>query len=127
MVDQAQSDPARECCGLVAGRDGVITHAFPAENVATNLASAYEIAPKEIFDRMREMRDAGLELLGIYHSHPNGKNEPSPRDIESAYYPEAAYFIISPLPGAARPVRAFSIRDGRVTELEIQIVDEGNS
>lgn len=70
---------------------------------------------------MREMRADGLELLGIYHSHPNGKNEPSPRDIELAYYPDAAYFIISPLVGAARPVRAFSILDGHVTELEIQV------
>jgi proteasome lid subunit RPN8/RPN11 len=127
IVDQAQSDPTRECCGLLAGRDGVITHVFPAENVATNPATAYEIAPKEIFDRMREMRAARVDLLGIYHSHPDGKNEPSPRDVESAYYPEAAYLIISPLPGAARPVRAFSIRDGCVTELEIEIVDEGIS
>ena len=71
---------------------------------------------------MREIRAPGLEMLGIYHSHPNGKNEPSPRDIAWAYYPDMAYFIISPLPEAPRPVRAFSIRDGGVTELEIQIV-----
>jgi [CysO sulfur-carrier protein]-S-L-cysteine hydrolase len=98
----------------------VITHAFPATNVASNPATSYEIAPEEIFNRMREMRAAGLELLGIYHSHPNARNEPSPRDIEFAYYPDAAYFIVSPLAGSARPVRAFSIRDGRVAELDIQ-------
>ena len=46
---------------------------------------------------MREIRAAKLELLGIYHSHPNGKNEPSARDIELAYYPDTAYFILSPL------------------------------
>lgn len=67
------------------------------------------------------MRAAGLDLLGIYHSHPNGKNEPSLRDIELAYYPDAVYFIISPLPGSRRPVRAFSIRDGRVAELEVRV------
>lgn len=106
---------------MLAGCDGLITQVFPAENVAANPAVAYEIAPQEIFERMREMRAAGLELLGIYHSHPNGKNEPSPRDIESAYYSDAAYFIISPLPDASRPVRAFSIRDGQVKELEIEI------
>ncbi len=44
---------------------------------------------------MREIRAAGLELLGIYHSHPTGENKPSARDIERAYYPEAAYFIVS--------------------------------
>jgi proteasome lid subunit RPN8/RPN11 len=70
----------------------------------------------------REIRAAGLQLLGIYHSHPNGKNEPSSRDIEQAYYPDVAYFIISPAPDAEKPVRAFSICDGRVAELEIRVV-----
>jgi proteasome lid subunit RPN8/RPN11 len=69
---------------------------------------------------MREIRTVGLELTGIYHSHPNGQNEPSPRDIELAYYPDTAYVIISPLAGAPRPVRAFSIHDGRATELHVE-------
>ena len=56
---------------------------------------------------MREIRMAGLELLGIYHSHPNGENQPSPRDIERAYYPDAAYFIISPQPDARSPCARF--------------------
>jgi len=115
-------DPARECCGLLAGREGAITRIFPATNVAANPATSYEIAPEELFRLMREIRAASLELLGIYHSHPNGKNEPSPRDIDCAYYPDVAYFIVSPLPDAPQPVRAFSIRDGRATELQIQLL-----
>lgn len=122
-LSREAAEPAREYCGLLAGGAGVITHVFPARNAAPNPATAYEIAPIDVFRIVREMREAGLELLGIYHSHPNGKNQPSPRDIESAYYPDVAYFIISPLPGAARPVRAFSIRDGRATELAIEVVD----
>jgi proteasome lid subunit RPN8/RPN11 len=118
----ALQDPSRECCGLLAGREGAITRILPAVNASANPATSYEIAPEELFRLMREIRAASLELLGIYHSHPNGKNEPSTRDIERAYYPEAAYFIVSPLPDASQPVRAFSIRDGRVTELEIQVV-----
>ena len=121
MLDHARQDRFRECCGLLAGRDGLITRAIPATNAASNPATSYEIAPEEIFHRMREMRAGGIELLGIYHSHPNGKNEPSPRDIELAYYPDAAYFIISPLADCPRPVRAFSIRDGHVGELEVQV------
>jgi len=118
----ARQDHWGESCGLLAGREGLITRIFPAANVAANPATSYEIAPEELFRLTREIRAASLEFLGIYHSHPNGKNEPSPRDIEHAYYPDAAYFIVSPLPDAPQPVRAFSIRDGRVTELEIQIV-----
>ena len=70
---------------------------------------------------MREIRAAGLELLGIYHSHPQGENSPSPRDLERAYYPEAAYFIVSPRYDAAQPIRAFAIRDGRAAELDIEL------
>ena len=106
---------------MLAGRAGVIARAIPAVNAASDPAISYDIAPEELFRLMRAMRAAGLELLGIYHSHPNGRNEPSSSDIERAYYPDAAYFIISPREDAPQPVRAFSIRDGRVAELAIEI------
>jgi len=127
MIAHARRAPLEECCGLLAGNDGVITRVFFATNAASDPARNYEIAPKELFQLMREIRAAKLQLLGIYHSHPNGKNEPSARDIELAYYPDTPYFILSPLPpspgdDASRPVRAFSILDGRATELEIKIV-----
>ena len=107
---------------MLAGRDGAIAQAFPAQNVAEYPATAYEIAPKELFRVMREIRGAALELLGIYHSHPNGDNQPSPRDVERAYYPDAAYFILSAHANAPEPIRAFSIREGHWIELTIQIV-----
>ena len=122
MQTHAQQDRLIECCGMLAGRDSVVTRVFPASNAAKNPATEYEVAPKELFQLTREIRAAGLQLLGIYHSHPNGQNEPSPRDIEQAYYPDVAYFIISPLPNAKEPLRAFSISDSQVSELEIQVI-----
>lgn len=122
LSSHARQNPQQECCGLLAGRDAVITRAFPAHNAALNPATAYEIAPEELFRLMREIRSAGLQLLGIYHSHPQGVPEPSPRDIAQAYYPEAAYFIISPRAHHEDPVRAFSIRDGTVSQLQITVV-----
>ncbi|HVB56336.1 MAG TPA: M67 family metallopeptidase [Candidatus Acidoferrales bacterium] len=122
LADHARLDPRQECCGLLAGHGGIITVSFAARNAAAHPATSYEIASEELFPLMRAIRAAGLELLGIYHSHPRGPNEPSPRDIECAYYPEAAYFIVSPQPDALQSVRAYSIRDGRVAELEIQVL-----
>jgi proteasome lid subunit RPN8/RPN11 len=118
----AQGAPDHERCGLLAGRDGAITRVLHAHNIAGEPATQYEIAPAELFQLMREIRGAGLQLLGIYHSHPHGANEPSRTDIARAYYPDAAYFIISPLAEAEKPVRAFSIRDGGVAELRISVV-----
>ncbi len=107
-----------ECCGLLAGRDGVITAIFPATN-ALSSATAYEIPPRELFEFFRALRAEGLAHLGHYHSHPSTENFPSPTDVEMACYPEQAYFIVSPLSDAPNPVRAFSIRDGAVQELEV--------
>jgi proteasome lid subunit RPN8/RPN11 len=118
----AQGAPDHERCGLLAGREGVISRVLHAHNVAGDPATQYEIAPQELFQMMREIRSAGLQLLGIYHSHPHGANQPSRTDVQRAYYPDAAYFIISPQPNEEKPVRAFAIRDGFVSELNISSV-----
>jgi proteasome lid subunit RPN8/RPN11 len=122
LTEHACANPAEECCGLLAGTAGTISRSFRARNIANAPSTAYEIAPQELFKLMREIRGAGLELLGIYHSHPRGENVPSARDIERAYYPDAAYVIVLPRVDAPKPIRAFSIRDGRANELDIHIV-----
>ncbi|HKV26726.1 MAG TPA: M67 family metallopeptidase [Candidatus Acidoferrales bacterium] len=122
MRDESAKNPEQECCGVLAGRDGIISVIFSARNAHPESAKAYEIAPEELCRMMREMRARDLQMLGIYHSHPRGENRPSPRDIESVFYSDAAYFIVSPLADAPQSVRAFSIRDGHVAELRIETV-----
>lgn len=122
MQEEAAKTPAQECCGLLAGRDGVISEIFRARNAHANPATGYEIAPRELFQLMREMRAQDLQLLGIYHSHPRGENRPSPTDIGQAFYPDTLYVILSPLPGTPQPIRAFLICDGEATEMTIEIV-----
>jgi [CysO sulfur-carrier protein]-S-L-cysteine hydrolase len=118
MLLHARRESSIECCGLLAGRNGVIVEIYPATN-ALSSATEYEIAPQEMFDMFRDLRARGLNHLGQYHSHPSTENIPSPKDIEMACYPEQAYFIVSPRADAPNPVRAFSIRDGKVEEIEV--------
>ena len=119
MIEHARREPLLECCGLLAGRGYQITHAYPAENVAANPATSYEVSTKEIVNLTRQIRENGLELLGIYHSHPNENEEPSETDIAAAGYPDVAYFIISHTADEHPQVRAFSIRDGQISELNL--------
>ena len=118
MLEHARREPRIECCGLLAGRDCVITAIFPATNSLSS-ATAYEIAPRELFELFRTLRGKELTHLGQYHSHLSTENAPSPTDIVQAGYPDHPYFIVSPRPDAPKPVRAFAIRDGVVQELEI--------
>jgi [CysO sulfur-carrier protein]-S-L-cysteine hydrolase len=122
MIEHARVDPRLECCGLLAGRENQITHSYPAENVAINPSTSYEVSTKEIVNLTRLIRESRLDLLGIYHSHPNEKEEPSETDITAAGYPDAAYFIISRVSDQHPQVRAFLIHDGQVSELNLRIV-----
>jgi [CysO sulfur-carrier protein]-S-L-cysteine hydrolase len=121
LLAEACANPNIECCGLLAGRDAVISAILPAKNTLQS-PKAYEIAPQELFDLFRRIRSGGLEHLGIYHSHPNGENDPSPLDIERSFYPDTAYLIISMGPAVSRPIRAFRIVEGQARELSLQIV-----
>jgi len=67
---------------------------------------------------MLAMEAEGLELIAIYHSHPDGPARPSATDVANAYYPDTVQLIIS-LADRARPsVRTFTIIDGVVAEVE---------
>ena len=121
MLAQLQAAYPLEGCGLMAGRDGTVQRIYP---VANRLASpyAFEMEPAEQVRAMLDLEERGLELLAIYHSHPKGPAGPSASDVARAYYPEAAQLIVSLSDREHPTVRAFSIADGRVGELSLQIV-----
>ena len=122
LLEEARRSLPNECCGLLGGRGQAVEEILPATNALVSPA-AFEIAPRELFELMRRLRDKKLQLVGIYHSHPAGDNAPSARDRERAYYPEAAYVIVSPVPEAPRPVRAFRLRGQEWEEWNVEVVD----
>lgn len=121
LVFHARADRPRECCGLLAGPQEVITEALPTAN-ALESPREFFIAPPELITNFRALRERGLKHLGIYHSHPDGDNIPSRRDLEMAFYPACAYVIVSPVPFASRPVRAFDLASGQAIEFEIEAI-----
>lgn len=112
------TNPA-ECCGLLSGENGVITHIHPLRNDADKPETRYFATPEELFAAMRRIRDAGQSLLGVYHSHPRTSAYPSSSDVEMAFYPEAVYFIVSLEPRAE--LRAFKIEDSKIEDVEIVV------
>jgi len=76
MLSHAASTYPNECCGAMLGRvDGdakSVTVAIPLENASKGpQRSRYELRPEDLLKADREARDRGLDLVGIYHSHPD--------------------------------------------------------
>ena len=116
-----------ECCGLAGGAEGVSRSIYRLTNVAADPLSAYEAAPRELFEAQRLMRGRGEELVAIYHSHPRSADPtPSERDVRLAYYPQAVHLIVGFAAGGEPVVRAFRLYEaGRRWEwVEYEIREE---
>ena len=120
MVAQAREEAPIEACGILAGRDGAVLKRYEMTN-ADNATDHFMLAPAEQFAVVKDMRSAGLEMLAVYHSHPETPARPSEEDIRLAVTPGVAYVIVS-LPGETPSVRGVLIEDGYVSEAPVTIV-----
>lgn len=116
MVAHARQEAPNECCGLLFGRAGRVDRVFRGTNVDRSPLT-YQMAPQELLEIPR-MEAQGLDLVGIYHSHPASAATPSDKDVARAFYPDVVYVIVS-LATAEPDVRAFRIADGEVRDVEL--------
>ena len=117
IIEHARVEAPNECCGMVAARNGQAVKVYRATNAAAS-PLRYEIDGVEQYGIQMEIDDAGLDLGAIYHSHTRTEPYPSQTDINLAFYPDAVYVIVG-LATDEPEVRAYAIRDGRVTEAEL--------
>ena len=120
IIDHAFREHPRECCGVILGKDAHPTHVLEMENIAEG-NRFYEIDPAQLIELEFEiLPNENLELLAIYHSHPESVAFPSATDIELAFWSEAVYLICS-LESPQHPyIRGFRIHDGGVVEVTLQ-------
>jgi proteasome lid subunit RPN8/RPN11 len=123
LLDHARACPGEEVCGLISARDGAAQRAVPVANAAPHPEYRYAMDPRGQIAALREMREAGEELLAIYHSHPASPAAPSTIDVAEAGYPDAVYLIISLSTEGVLEMRGFRIRDGRAREVALEIVE----
>ncbi len=148
MVAHARELAPHECCGLLAGTDGEVSRAYRITNIvamegAQHLSSfdtakvahlerltpaeraeiAFVMDMQDFSAAKKDMRQRGLDLLVVYHSHPHDPARPSVTDIKIATdyeeiwpkinLPVPSYLLIS-LMNAEPDVRNYWIRSGQV-------------
>lgn len=120
MIKHLEEVFPQEGCGLAAGKSSHVERIYPVKNSLAS-STAFEMDPLEQIEAMLDMDSRQLEFLAIFHSHPFGPAEPSHTDISMAYYPEAAHIIVSWDAGHHRSIRLFSIINGVVDEMELEL------
>jgi proteasome lid subunit RPN8/RPN11 len=100
MNDDAVAAFPDECCGFMFGHEDaagnrVVTAALPINNAAVeNRKRRFVISPRDYMKGENYAADRNLQLLGVYHSHPNHPAIPSEHDRVAAQ-PWFSYVIIS--------------------------------
>jgi proteasome lid subunit RPN8/RPN11 len=106
-----------EGCGVLLGRDEgrkrVVERVTAIENRREDSrGNRYLIDPEQLLAVEREARDAGHDVVGFYHSHPDHPARPSAFDLEHAW-PYYSYLIVSVEQGRVVDARSWRLTADR--------------
>lgn len=106
LVLLAEAAAPEEACALLIGRRGIsddwrITRIEASPNVADDRLRRFEIDPGLRIGLERELRGGEQKVLGVWHSHTNGRAEPSAEDATRVYEPELVWLITAVSDGEA--------------------------
>jgi proteasome lid subunit RPN8/RPN11 len=155
IVTHAKELAPYECCGLLAGNDKTVTTLYRIKNIvalegAQNLSSfdpakvahlerlspaeraeiAFVMDMQDFSAAKKDMRNKGLDLQIVYHSHPHDPARPSVTDIKIATdyeeiwpkinLPPPAYLLVS-LMHTEPDIKTYWIKAGQVTRADVTV------
>ncbi len=115
--EHGRSEYPHECCGLLLGRADVdgksVLELKHAENAREDSKrNRYLISPDELMQAEKAARKLGLDVVGVYHSHPDHPARPSEFDRENAI-PWYSYIIVSVAGGNPEDLASWTLREDR--------------
>lgn len=121
-----------EGCGLllgyVANGNNVVTGLHPAGNswpIEEEKPIRFRISAEDMLEAEFSAMDAGVEIVGVFHSHPNDQPIASPRDLAWATWPGYSYLITSVWDSRPGESRSWQLKVDRTgfDEETIQVVE----
>lgn len=86
-----------ERCGLLLGKAGKEVEVVEAHETKNLKASPveFELNPVEVLKVFERAELSGLEVVGVWHTHPAGYAEPSAKDVRGASVFPGVWVIIA--------------------------------
>jgi desampylase len=119
LLAAAAETPTVEICGLLLSDAGEISSIEILDNISSNLETEFEIDPSALIAAHKAARNGGPQVIGHFHSHPNGLCRPSARDSAESAGDGAVWIIIA----GGRITAWRAIAPGELSAVELQITD----
>ena len=121
MQEHVAAQAPLEACGLLAGKLDSVETVLKMRN-ADQSPVRFHLDAQEQYNAFMWMETNGLDLVGIFHSHPSGPETVSATDIA-----EAAYDVVNIIWSRTKEIwnaHGFWIENGQVTEVTLKVMDE---
>ena len=115
MIAHARSELPNEACGIFGGTLEGALQTFHAARNADASPYRYSVDADDLLRIALAIDESDDEVAAIYHSHTLSPASPSRTDMELAFWPEAAYVIVS-LASEPPEVRAWRLAEGTPPE-----------
>jgi proteasome lid subunit RPN8/RPN11 len=119
MRQHGERDYPFECCGLMLGRftsngHKIVSETYPISNAREEEAkrNRFLIRPEEWMRGEKYAGAKGLDVVGVYHSHPDEHAVPSKYDLDHAW-PTYSYIVVSVEKGQAVDLRSWEMEADR--------------
>jgi len=115
-----------ECAGLLVGTSGKggfeVKKAVEAKNTKPSPVG-FEADPQFVYKVHKDAEAQGLQLVGIYHSHPDMHSFVSSRDAEfMKYWEHLAWLILGLSRSEVLERKAFTMKDKLIEQIELEIL-----
>lgn len=118
IIEHAKALTPVESCGYLAGKDSTLSKLYKMTNL-DNAADHFTFDPKEQFAALKDARNQGLQLLSVYHSHPESPARLSQEDLKLLIDPNMIYLIVS-LEAETPDVKAFKTKDNKSISIPLE-------
>ena len=111
LTEYAENEKPNESCAILFGKKDIVSEVFLTENIEKSPVN-FTISNDELIDAYKTAEDKKMDIIGIFHSHPNSDAYPSNTDKKFMQGNPVVWIIYS---GVNKDFRAYTL------ESEIQV------
>ncbi|KAF6245068.1 M67 family metallopeptidase [Nitrosopumilus sp. b2] len=115
LTEHAENEKPIESCAILFGKDDAISEIFLTKNIEESPVN-FTISNEQLIEGYKIAEEKGVDVIGIFHSHPNSEAYPSNTDKKFMQSNPVAWIIYS---GANKDFRAY-ILESEIKEIPIE-------
>ena len=115
LTKHAENEKPNESCAILFGKDDIVSDIFLTKNIEESPVN-FTISNEQLIEGYKIAEDKKMDVIGIFHSHPNSEAYPSNTDKKFMQSNPVVWIIYS---GANKDFKAYFL-ESDIIEIPIE-------